>query len=549
MEETRQFPMWLRLLMALSGTAYAVELIQTNSFLSLLITAVLALVLLVVLTVRTSFLNHLFTAHSIPTCITAGVLAVLAVYTAKSTFYSTCQSGMHKLVSFMGLPHGDLIVRLVPWAVALVALPMVFGYLLWFTSQMGVLARRLWQESDFTEQMFFLGAGLVFAIMIVLTYLCTQAFVGAHLGGQWFNFDIIYSADSGYLVNQDVYRNVGAGQNDLRQPLFGVFAMPFAQCAWLLSKILFFLPAGYLTIWQIMQMLLYLIAAVLLSRMMNLHGAEKGMFLAMLCLSFPVLIFSLTAEQYLMAVFYLIFLLYLQHDPVNQSLGYIAATGSLLTSGIWFPLVSWDRDFRKFVKKTFMLCGAFLAVLILSGRLTTILDIPSYIAGYVPYAGGGVPLLQKLMQYVNFAGACVLAPNSGADTTSYAHISWQMLPVTGWSPVGIVVIVLSIGGILVSRRERFTKICAVWLGFSFLLLGIVGWGTVDNGLMLYSLYFGWAFVAMIFRLISWALGKYQSAKLAVILVLIVGIGIYNILALQDVLVFATEYFPTLGGAL
>lgn len=63
-------------------------------------------------------------------------------------------------------------------------------------------------------------------------------------------------------------------------------------------------------------------------------------------------------------------------------------------------------------------------------------------------------------------------------------------------------LLLTLGGILLSRKERITKLSAVWLGFSFLLLGIVGWGTIDNGLMLYSLYFGWAFVCMIFRLID-----------------------------------------------
>lgn len=547
MEERRTVPLWLRLLMALSGWAYAVLLMQTKSPLSFGITGILALCLMLVLTLRTSFLEKLFQAEGWYLWIISGVLCLSALYTAKSTFYSCCYGWMNTLFTALHLPFRGALLRLAPWAVSLLALPMAFGYFLWFTDLVKQLAQRFWRESDFTERMFLLGAWCLLSMIIVMTYLCTQAFYGAHLNGSWFNFDLIYSADSGYLVGQDVFRNVGAEQNDLRQPLFGLFAMPFCQGAWLLSRLLFFLPNSYVTVSQVMQLGLFLTAMVLLSRMMELHGAEKALFLGLLTASYPVLIFALTAEQYLFAVSYLILLLYLRKEPVNQSVAYIAATGSLLTSGIWFPLVTWDRDFRKFVKKTLLLCGAFFAVMILSGRLTTFLDIPSYIEGYAYYAGGDVPLLRKLMQYVNFAGACVAAPPSGVDFTTYRHVSWQMLPVTGWSSRGIVVILMTLGGIILSWKSRFTKLSAVWLGFSFLLLGLVGWGTIDNGLMLYSLYFGWAFVAMIFQFISRLLERVRPVKLAVLLVLLLAVGVYNVYALREVLVFGTQFFPALGG--
>lgn len=537
----------LRLLMALSGTAYAVLLMQTNSKLSFFVTGILALGLMLVLVCRTSFLEKLFSVEGRYLWAIAGVLCLSAVYTAKSTFFTCCYGWMDRLADLLRLPFRDVLIRLVPWGVALLAVPMAFGYFLWFCGFVRKLALRFWRESDFTERLFLLGAWCLFSILIVMTYLCTQAFYGADVNGWRYNFDLIYSSDSGYLVQQDVFRNVGAEQNDLRQPLFGLFAMPFCQVAYLLSRVLFFVPNGYVTISQLMQLLLFLVAVALLSRMMNLQGAEKSLFLALMCVSYPVLIFALTAEQYLFAVSYLILLLYLQRDPVEQSTAYIAATGSLLTTGIWFPLVTWDRDFKRFVKKTLLLCGAFFGVMILSGRLTTFLDIPSYIEGYGYYAGGNVPLFSKLMQFVNFAGACLMAPVSGVDFTTYRHVSWQMLPVIGWSVVGIVVILLSLGGILLSVRDRFTKICAVWLAFSFLLLGLVGWGTIDNGLMLYSLYFGWAFISMIFRFVSRVFSRVRPVKLAVLMALVLGVGIYNVYALRAVLVFGTQFFPTLGG--
>lgn len=538
---------WLKPLLALSGCAYAVLLMQTESKVSFLLTAVLALVLSAALLWKTPLLEKLFAARNGGAWAVAGVLCLSSLYTAKSSFFSNCWSWMHKAISWLHLPYEDWIIRLLPWAVSLLALPMAFGYFLWFTDFIKTLALRLWRESDFTERLFLLGAGCLLSMMIVLTYMCTQAFYGAHINGGWFNFDLIYSADSGYLVHQDVFRDVGAEQNDLRQPLFGVFAMPFAQTAWLVSRVLFFLPNSYVTVSQILQMLLFVVSMVLLSRMMGLRGAEKAMFLGLLCVSYPVLIFTLTVEQYLFAVSWLILLIYLEREPVAQSTAYIAATGSLLTTGILFPLVTWDRDFKGFAKKTLLLCGAFFAVVILSGRLTTFLDIPSYIEGYGYYTGVDVPLKSKLMQFVNFAGACLVAPPSDVDFTTYNHVSWQMLPVKSWSIPGLVVIAVAIGGIIVGRRERFTRICAVWLGFSLVLLGLVGWGTIDNGLMLYSLYFGWALVAMIFQMIDRVLNRVRPLKLVVLMTLILTVGIINVYALKAVLVFATQFFPALGG--
>lgn len=527
----------------LSGWCCTLLLMMTSSKLSFAVTGVLALVLLGVLCCKTKFLDEIFQETHWGLCLLAGILALCEVYRAKSTFYTTCGGWMGKLFSHLHLPTGP--IRLIPWVLALAALPMMFGYLLWFVRFLWTHAKKFWHTSDFTERMFLLSAGIVFTILIVFTYLCTQAFYGAHLNGAWYNFDLIYSADSGYLVHTDVFRNIGADQNDLRQPLFGVFAMPFAQLAWLLSKVLFFLPNAYVTVLQIMSMLLYLVATVLIARMLELSGYRKALFLCLLCVSYPVLIFSLTAEQYLFAVFYLVLMLYLHQDKVGGSLGYIAATGSMLTTGIFFPILTWDRKFGRFVTNTLKLCGAFFAVMILSGQLTAFLDIPSYIAGYGYYTGVDVPLTAKLMQYVNFVRSTLLAPASHVDFESYRHVSWQMMPVIRFRRLGIAMLLCSIGGIAVRPKAWFTRICAVWMAFSLLLLGIVGWGTIDNGLMLYTLYFGWAFVAMAFQLGDWLLHRWKIPEIILFLLLILFVGLNNVTALKAALVFATQFFPAL----
>lgn len=545
MEKKLEQSLWFRMLMILSGGAYCVLLMQTKSELSFALTGVLAVSVMIFLVRGTDFLRELFkpVPHWVPPV--GAVLSLAAVYTAKSTFYTCCNGWLTKVYAFLNLPAQSFLLRLTLWVVALCALPMCYGFFRWFVGAAFFFGKRLWQSSDFIERMFLLWAGIFFAALIYMTFMCTQAFYGAYVNGSWYNFDLIYSSDSGYLVHEDVFRNVGASQNDLRQPLYGVFSMPFAQVAWIISKILFFMPHAYVTALQIIQMFLYLVAMVLLSRMLEVKGTEKLLFLLLLSATYPVLIFSLSSEQYLMAVFYLVLLLYLRQDKMEGSFFYIAATGSMLTTGIFFPLVTWNRMFRTFVTNTMKLCGAFFVVMILSGRLTTFLDIGTYIAGYAPYVGGDVAPLSKLMQYVNFVGSCLMAPASRVDFETYSHVSWQMLPVTSWRMLGFVVLAVALLGVLARPRAAFSKICGVWIGFSFLLLGVIGWGTIDNGLMLYTLYFGWAYVAMGFQLIDRVLEKHRTAKIIVLLTVIGLLLIVNVPALRDVLVFATQFFPAL----
>ena len=76
-------------------------------------------------------------------------------------------------------------------------------------------------------------------------------------------------------------------------------------------------------------------------------------------------------------------------------------------------------------------------------------------------------------------------------------------------------------------------------------LGIVGWGTVDNGLLLYSLYFGWAYICLLVRLVRVIPEPYGFARLLILAAVIAILCIRNIPALRDVLVFATKFFPLL----
>lgn len=73
--------------------------------------------------------------------------------------------------------------------------------------------------------------------------------------------------------------------------------------------------------------------------------------------------------------------------------------------------------------------------------------------------------------------------------------------------------VLMLAGFLLSRRDRLSQLAFYWTIFSFVLLAVIGWGTWETGLILYALYFGWAYFLLLFRLIEKIAEKIHAAWL------------------------------------
>jgi len=125
--------------------------------------------------------------------------------------------------------------------------------------------------------------------------------------------------------------------------------------------------------------------------------------------------------------------------------------------------------------------------------------------------------------------------------------SWQMEPVTKISFVGVAILLLTVISAAVNRKKRISKLSAMWVVFSFFTLFVLGWGTKENGLILYSLYFGWAFEVLVFELLEYVgdviklryLPEIISVCLACFLL------VANIPAMRSLLEFAVSYYPAL----
>jgi hypothetical protein len=110
---------------------------------------------------------------------------------------------------------------------------------------------------------------------------------------------------------------------------------------------------------------------------------------------------------------------------------------------------------------------------------------------------------------------------------------------------GLAILLLCAVSLVLNRREKTVRIAGVWAGFSVLLLLIVGWGAPENGMILYTLYFGWAFLLLLFRLLERIEAKLKFSLLTplVTCTIVALLGWINFCGIGKLLAFAISSYP------
>ena len=112
-----------------------------------------------------------------------------------------------------------------------------------------------------------------------------------------------------------------------------------------------------------------------------------------------------------------------------------------------------------------------------------------------------------------------------------------------YSLLGLLILGQCILSVIQNRKDRPSQLAGFWLGFSLLVLVVLGWGTQENGLILYALYFGWAVWVLLFRLLQ-KLDDRIPHLTAIAGILILGaLAIWNLPAMGKLVSFALTYYP------
>ena len=433
---------------------------------------------------------------------------------------------------------GGILAAAAAFPFLYVCISCFFGKLAAFFKEHGVFAGVKKREVILYGVL--LGAALVFA---TAAFLSSDAFYGTP-----YSYDIIYTSDSPMLVQDNAYLALAYKENDLRQPLFAVFAAPFMGIPYLLSRVVSASPAVNALLMNYVQIGLLFLATFLLSRMLGLSAGKRMGFMGVFSVSYMNLLSVLMMEQYIVAYFYLILVLFsvCAKKPEKQYLW--GAGGTLLPSLILLPTLSGRhpvREFKVWFREMLDRAMEFVVVMLVFSRLDVLLDIASNVVRLGQFSGEKLTLFDKLCQFTAFIPGCLFAPAAGVAENLYGVLSWQLDPINGLSWAGIGILLMVLGSAVLNWDKASSRAAAGWVLFSFVMLFGLGWGTQENGLILYALYFGWAYLALLFQLAE-KLGDMLQVKLflpAVIMIAIAAMAIINLPAIGEVLRFAVSYFP------
>lgn len=395
------------------------------------------------------------------------------------------------------------------------------------------------------EKIFLITGCVLFAVTTVILYNQTNVFYQPEREDTGVIYwDIIYTTAPGVSVERNCYANPAAPENDIRQPFFGIFAMPFGLSAKLVS---FLIPASHTfpICMNILQIMLLFISIVLLSRMLDVGKPTKIFFLLFAVVAFPFLLFAFNMEQYVFALFWTILLVY--HSFVTKKTSEVlsvAAFGSISTSVILIPIL-WiiNKEFRSMIQKGWRIIRLSLGLFICGGLMEIVYKTSLLIATYVGFLSD-YGYIDKFRQFTHFIVSCIMAPCSRIINYS-GHIAYHLCAPETVNILGMTILGITVLSGFLFRRRFIAKISLCWVGFAVSLIAILGWGTAENGTVLYSLYIYWAFIVLLTLLIDKLLSKTAILKYTLFGILLVALCIYNIMGMLEVIRFGIKYYPVL----
>lgn len=380
--------------------------------------------------------------------------------------------------------------------------------------------------------------------LMVASFAQTEAFYGTE-----FAYDIIYTSDSPSLVKDNVYLALTHPENDLRQPLFAVFAAPFTGIPYVLGKLFGTSASVQAMLMNSVQIVMLFTANFMLTKMMKLNPVKRICFMLLNSCTYTQLLFTLMMEQYIVAYFWLIFCMYLISEKQQPDrIALWGASGTLLTGMILLPFTSNKSPFKNF-KEWFadmVKYGLeFVAVMLVFCRFDVIFNLTTKVSYLSGFTVRNLTLMDKVCQYTAFIRNCFTAPDAGVNTTAVDHISWQLNTVTSINSIGVIILLLVIVSTILNRDKKSSLLAAGWVAFSVVMLLGLGWGTKENGLILYALYFGWAFLVLLFQLVERIENKLNVKFLVPLLSIgcAVALAAFNIPAIMKMVNFAITYFP------
>ena len=182
---------------------------------------------------------------------------------------------------------------------------------------------------------------------------------------------------------------------------------------------------------------------------------------------------------------------------------------------------------------------SFLVVLIFSGQSIQLLTLKYKMVSLSTFYGN-VSFEDKIFRFSNFISSIFIGTN-GSVVNVEGNLAYRLVEPSGINYVGLCIFGLLIISFILNRKERMAKISFLWVLFSILVLVLIGWGQPENGLILYGLYFAWAYLILYFMFWKKILKNIKLFKIVMSFSIILML-IFHVIELLKILSFAIKVY-------
>ena len=385
-------------------------------------------------------------------------------------------------------------------------------------------------------------------VLAIFAFTHSEAFYGTDI-----RYDIVYTSDSTEQVRDGVYTSFWHSHNCIKQPMFTLFASPFSGALFFVGKIL-----GLSAVWSALvidfsQIALLMCSVFILAKMLHLNSTKRVCFVFLFFSGYTALLSVIMMEQFVVSLFWLLLLLHNIAEKKEPNPFILIASGSVVVTNLVCTLLLsnhvFTRNYKAWIKDMCRYALYFIATWIGCGKITTLLNFTSGVGDQLSAFGGAdISLYERICQYTTFIKNYFLTPEAGPGNLAQFGCtwpSWQLAPATGINVVGVVIFILALFSVWINRDKRSCLLAGGWILFSVFALCILGWGSAENGMILYSLYFGWPFFILLFQFVEkiehWL--HLRSVLPIVCIICITSVLICNISALNEMIEFVAFNYP------
>ena len=349
-----------------------------------------------------------------------------------------------------------------------------------------------YKNLDSWDKKVYVITSLISIVIILILY---------NISDIWYmQMDRVYSLDSKWVL-QKIYAS--PLYYDVRHPFLQVFAYPLYSIINVVARIIIKGKINYIVtviFLQIINVQFLILSALMIKKMAN-----NKMVYILYMISMPTLLFSVFFEKYQICVFLLVCYVYMfiENKKERQEVLILGAGAMPTTAFIGISEIFGDKKIVNKIKNILLIAIKSVVLFITFGLAHLLKYGYEEITATTDNFGKvGYTLTQKLAAVLKMIeGSFIALKSKIVDAASAGYLSQRGKEAFIWdnvtsniSKISIIIFAIILLGILVKRKEVFTKIATSWLVFSFILFIGIGWSITESPL--FSIYFSWAIIPL-----------------------------------------------------